>query len=90
MSLFYAMRPSDEPIGRDPTGSHVYQYTRYGRLYDRPGPARTAARRVGGRAYEYDGEHRLIYDAQQPSRPRPQHAYARPDTPQTWRELGAM
>lgn len=67
MALFYVTRPSDEPAGWDSQRRQpFYQYTRYGAMQRKRDRAIKQAQRVKGRAYEYDGEHRLVFDADSP------------------------
>ena len=75
MSLFYVTRPAPEPDGWDSQrGCPKHTFTRYGRMQFKRERAVKMAQRVGGRAYEYDGEHRLIHDAHKPSRDIREHA----------------
>ena len=67
MSLFYVKRPAPEPTTWDgQRRALVHQYTRFGPMQASRDAAVRRAARVRGRAYEYDGEHRLIYDAASP------------------------
>lgn len=77
MSLYYVMRPSAEPVGWDSQRrAPLHQYTRYRGMQHRRDAAIRAARRVQGRAYEYDGAHRLIFDARRPDLEVSEHARA--------------
>ena len=67
MPLFYTMRPAPLPTTWDgQRRALVHQYTRFGPMQASRDAAVRRAARVRGRAYEYDGEHRLIYDADEP------------------------
>jgi hypothetical protein len=77
MALFYVMRPSAEPVGWDSQRrAPLHQYTRFRGMQHKRDAAIRSARRVQGRAYEYDGEHRLIFDAQRPDLTVGEHARA--------------
>lgn len=67
MTLFYVTRPAPLPTTWDgQRGALVHQYTRFGPMQHSRDAAVRRAARVGGRAYEYDGEHRLIYECAAP------------------------